>query len=965
MKTPILDKRDKNQIIAQLSQRIKEYTPEWNYVRGDSDPGAAIVELFSEMFYQTIERFNQLPHKYYTEFLNILGVKPAGATSAEGFVQFTVGGIPDAPVAVPARTEVFAKSAENNIVYATKHRIDVTGAQIEDIYYVDTTEGRIELLPPDYKENTNTEQLFFESQGGENLQLHRFAFGQNDVLNIQSACTITAEFKQSASFFEEQTVQRFSDPDFAKWKYMRGGVLTEFDTVLSRGNMLILRKNTDSPIEAEKVEDGKNGKDTYIYCDMYSESGSEISLSKINLSSQLKAKIRADMLFNDDVPIVQNEGNGGESGGYCFGRMPAEYGLFYIKSDTVFSKRRATAHLEFDMSFVVYSDVNTEPQYEFTKRVIDKRNVVKIIPDDVFVESVIWEYYNGVGWSLLRVTGNNDLFSGRQTENLAIEFTVPDNISKTLVNADEGYFVRARIRNVENFLSIHPRRILPFIKTVMCDYRYSEGLPAEFIYAENNGERVDVNNFANITDAEMHVYRPMPPQPRTMYIAFDVSPHSMPLSLMFEIAGTGTVGSKIYYEVMRDGKFEQVQLVDNTENLRYTGIVFLYIDRPLTKARLFGRDAFWIRMCATAPRATDNVPSDTHRTITPRVLGIQMNITEAVQKQSAPKQFFSTDVYDAGKVIRLMEKPVLSHKVYVDGAEWKRTGNISLCGGSDCVYELDPATGEIKFGNGIHGKVPPGGISNISVEYEYGGGERGNVGTGRVIGLVGSIPRISSVSNITPMCGGTDAMSDAKVKSLGNKIIRYRQIAVSPKDFEEIIAARFQRVAHVRCFACTNENGKYAPGHICIAVMGANLESERMSVMLCREIYEYIKDKCDCCLISGGRLHIVPSTEITVNVSVSVALKELDLAAETQQLVSDRISTLINNVWRSRDIGDQIDLTEIYKVIKSTPNVLNMANVLHEGSYARHGRQYLVALEQDFASPLVTVKNGVHSVRLI
>ena len=149
MKTPVLDKRDKQQIIALLSRRIKEYTPEWNYAEGDSDPGAAIVELFSEMFYQTIERFNQLPRKYYTEFLNILGVTPAGVTPAAGFVRFEIGGTPDVPVAVPAGTEVFAKSDDGNIIYTTKRRIDITGAQIEDIYYVDTAGGRIELLGAD------------------------------------------------------------------------------------------------------------------------------------------------------------------------------------------------------------------------------------------------------------------------------------------------------------------------------------------------------------------------------------------------------------------------------------------------------------------------------------------------------------------------------------------------------------------------------------------------------------------------------------------------------------------------------------------------------------------------------------------------------------------------------------------------------------------------------------------------
>jgi len=147
-------------------------------------------------------------------------------------------------------------------------------------------------------------------------------------------------------------------------------------------------------------------------------------------------------------------------------------------------------------------------------------------------------------------------------------------------------------------------------------------------------------------------------------------------------------------------------------------------------------------------------------------------------------------------------------------------------------------------------------------------------------------------------------------------------------------------------------------------VMGKDMDSGHVTFELCREIYDYLARRADCNLVAGGRLHVVPSMEMTINAEVYVLLDNLDRAALTQQEIGDNISRLINNVWRKRDIGDQIDLGEIYQAVKSTPNVAAITRILPEGRYTYNGFERLTALDSDSVFPFVTVKNGVHTVRI-
>jgi alpha-L-arabinofuranosidase len=64
-------------------------------------------------------------------------------------------------------------------------------------------------------------------------------------------------------------------------------------------------------------------------------------------------------------------------------------------------------------------------------------------------------------------------------------------------------------------------------------------------------------------------------------------------------------------------------------------------------------------------------------------------------------------------------RPDKPAEITVDDLPWQRVADLSSAAAGARVYELDPATGTIAFGNGVHGAIPPKG-SVVRASYESG-----------------------------------------------------------------------------------------------------------------------------------------------------------------------------------------------------------------------------------------------------
>ena len=88
------------------------------------------------------------------------------------------------------------------------------------------------------------------------------------------------------------------------------------------------------------------------------------------------------------------------------------------------------------------------------------------------------------------------------------------------------------------------------------------------------------------------------------------------------------------------------------------------------------------------------------------------------------------------------------------------------------------------------------------------------------------------------------------------------------------------------------------------------------------------------------------------------------LAAETQERLERRLSELIGGTWRTRPIGSQIRMEELWNAVRETPNVRRVLQILAEGACDREGVPQLAPLERDGDFPYAVVENGTHRIRV-
>ena len=133
---------------------------------------------------------------------------------------------------------------------------------------------------------------------------------------------------------------------------------------------------------------------------------------------------------------------------------------------------------------------------------------------------------------------------------------------------------------------------------------------------------------------------------------------------------------------------------------------------------------------------------------------------------------------------------------------------------------------------------------------------------------------------------------------------------------------------------------------------------------LSHEVYEYLARRCSCCLTAENRLHVRAATVLTVNTEIFLQAERDDIAADTQIEIVRRLETLMNTVWRSRPIGEQLRLIEVWNAVRQTPNVRLIRRILIEGAYDRDGQAMLAPLEGDGGFPYAVVRSGSHQVRI-
>jgi hypothetical protein len=260
---------------------------------------------------------------------------------------------------------------------------------------------------------------------------------------------------------------------------------------------------------------------------------------------------------------------------------------------------------------------------------------------------------------------------------------------------------------------------------------------------------------------------------------------------------------------------------------------------------------------------------------------------------------------------------------------WHEVTNFYFSEPGSRHYILDHNTGEVVFGDGVRGLIPPAGKDNIQCsQYQYGGGVKGNLAAGALKKLRTTFPYIDSVTNPVEAEGGFDMEDLDHVRVRGPQAIKNRQRAVTYEDFEWLVREASPQIALVKCLPTTDTSLKFKPGWITLIVVPQSTEAKPLpSQELLSEIEEYLFARTSTYLtVDPSQINLLGPGYIKVGREVSVAFTSLNQAKIIEGRILDALQTFFHPLQggseqKGWDFGRDVYISEVYELIEKIEGV--------------------------------------------
>ncbi|HMN44656.1 MAG TPA: hypothetical protein PKE27_08795 [Povalibacter sp.] len=394
-----------------------------------------------------------------------------------------------------------------------------------------------------------------------------------------------------------------------------------------------------------------------------------------------------------------------------------------------------------------------------------------------------WEFWDGSSW--WRIPGLTDSTDSFVTSG-DVEFCVPENIAETEVAGRKNFWVRARLlggdygresvkletdstgkvqtvtRSTENIRA-------PLVNQATVTYRLCCPVIPDNVLTEDGGDFVNHSAANAEPDTKIRAFVPLSVtgDRRAVYVGFDAPPGAQSMSLLFVLEeGSHFDAYPLRAEMRRANGFELIDCQDATRGLSETGIVKLQFEAPPLKVGMFGRSQHWVRLL---PREG----FDPEKWL-PVIRGVYANAAIAEAHETQRNEMLGSSDGRPGLRVTLARTPVVQGSLVVRVRErlsdeeieellkhdassvvtrlaeregpwvlWKERTDLLSSGPGERVFAFEDDTGDITFGDGVHGMIPPVGRDCIVAEsYQRGGGEVAN-----------QVTRRTAASLITPLQG--------------------------------------------------------------------------------------------------------------------------------------------------------------------------------------------------------------------
>jgi hypothetical protein len=419
---------------------------------------------------------------------------------------------------------------------------------------------------------------------------------------------------------------------------------------------------------------------------------------------------------------------------------------------------------------------------------------------------------------------------------------------------------------------------------------------------------------------------------------------------------------RLRWEYWNGRGWSRLIAADGTDRLSRTGLVEFLGPSDLTLSRQFGVDGYWVRALLE--------PGD--QPLVPRVRALAPNTTMGSQLVTLRAEVLGSSDASENQQLRTIRTPVLlgqqlevrepgpladdevAQLTAVHGSDavtaagtnnefwvrWTEVPDLHGAGPLDRHYVLDHLSGQVSFGDGVQGRIPPRGVGNIRLSrYQTGGGLRGNRAAGSIVQMKTTVPYVDRVTNIDPAASGFDAESNTAVVARAPRTLRHGGRAVAADDYEDLARLASAEVARARCVPLRRLRedplgSVPVPGALSLIIVPGSSDPKPLPSL---ELLELTADYLRTRQAVNADISLVGPIYVRVDVAVEVALATIENASEVEQAIRAQLAAFLHPLSGGRDgagwdFGRQPQLSDLHAVINGVAGVDHLRTL----SVSRH-----------------------------
>lgn len=402
--------------------------------------------------------------------------------------------------------------------------------------------------------------------------------------------------------------------------------------------------------------------------------------------------------------------------------------------------------------------------------------------------------------------------------------------------------------------------------------------------------------------------------------------------------------ARVFWEYTSPSGWTHLGANDETNALVESGLVSFIGPADFQASTGFGKDGWWLRA---------RWDQGEFRTA-PLLRRVLTNTMWASNTVTAPDEVLGSSNTDPSQVFHIARTPVLLGQVievketssadsnaaenstgvnggtavYDDNGRavaywvpWQAVPDFHGSGPRDRHYVIDHLAGEVLFGDGLQGMIPPQGRNNIrSSLSRSGGGARGNRPAGTITQLKSAVPYVDGVTNYHAASGGGDQETLDQARERGPRTLRHRGRAVTGQDFQDLAYEASPEVA--RAYGLVAHDGTEAGKAGVIIVPASTAPQPLPSISLTERVEDFLAARCDPTI----EIHVTGPDWVRVTVHVQVVPVTLEAANALEGAIRATLELFLHPLTGGPDgtgwgFGVRPHLSGLYALIDSISGV--------------------------------------------